>query len=348
MTVFICCTDDIIIVIYIIACYHIKINTSEAHPTVIILCRNIDARRAPFNKSYYLKAYSDLLLATKNAGADAYFSTREYYAGNGLFTLAYSMSERVSVSEFTEVTNVRADLVYNKGNFADIYDVAVLNPPHVHATTSNKQATYAIFGPYQPLSQLCNNLSDVTVALHNIPGELVVLKQLTGNGGHGVLIRKREDIDLTATNSILAFPLLVQEFLDTEAGIPGMVRGVHDLRIKIGGGEIWGGTLRTPAPGELRANVAQGGTERHLFPEEIPKDAVAISREIDQYFADYPRYYSIDLARTKSGWKLIELNSKPGLSPTDLSSQAAYITKHLAEYLVYLAHDQPAQHQTLS
>jgi glutathione synthase/RimK-type ligase-like ATP-grasp enzyme len=154
---------------------------------------------------------------------------------------------------------------------------------------------------------------------------------ITTNGGQFVYIGLREKVLAELPER---YPLMVQEFVDTSVGIENLADGVHDVRVEIGGGEIWGGTLRMPAPGELKANVAQGGTRRRLFPDEIPERAREIALEIDTYFAHYPRHYSIDFANTASGWKLIELNNNPGLSPLDLSPQAKHIAEKLADYLV--------------
>ena len=297
------CRHDIVLAT--IACYDIIINSMHhLRPTIVIVCRNIDEDLSPFNSGYYLKAYADLLLAVKHHGANVYFSTKRQYRGKGLFDKAYTISSRVPVKNFTEVTSIYAHLVYNKGDFADVLDIAILNPPYVHTITSNKHETYKFFSAYQPISHLCHNIKEITIALREVPGSMIVVKSLTGNGGHGVSILKREDINTRNQSFVPIYPVLVQEFLDTSCGIPGMAEGIHDLRIKIGGGDVWGGTLRIPCKGELRANVAQGGSEQHLFPNQIPKGALDIAIEIDRYFIDYPRYYSIDLVRTKGGWKL--------------------------------------------
>jgi glutathione synthase/RimK-type ligase-like ATP-grasp enzyme len=306
----------------------------KKQPTIVIVCRAVDDQRPPFSSPYYLHAYTDLLLAIKSHGAQAYFSTREHYAGNGRFRVAYTADTRAAVSDFRTETEVQADIVYNKGNFADVDDIPTLNPPLVHRITSNKAETYAHFPSYQPTTMLCHSAQELAAELLAIPGDKVVLKTLTGNGGHGIHVVDRAD---ALTVPVVRYPVLLQEFLDTACGIPGMVDGIHDLRVKVGDGKAWGGTLRTPAPGEFRANVAQGGSERHLFPYEIPKEAIAIAMEIDKYFSEYARYYSIDLVRTDRGWKLIELNSKPGLSPVDMSQQSAHITSQLAQYLIRLA-----------
>lgn len=302
-------------------------------PTVVILCRQISAVNPPLNSDYYLSAYSDLLIAIKSYGAQAYFATQDTYLGNGTFSLGYTLDARVPVSDFQPVDNIHADIVYNKGDFSNVTDVPILNPRFVHDIASNKSETYRHFAPYQPASFLCNNPTETTEALVKLSDDTIVIKQLTGNGGYGVAIVSHREFNADTQH----YPLILQEFLTTDIGIPGMATGVHDLRIKMGDGEVWAGTLRIPAEGELRANVAQGGSERHLFAEEIPADAIAIAREIDVYFSDHPRYYSIDLANTPQGWKLIELNSKPGLSPTDMSPQSKHTTNQLAQYLTKLA-----------
>lgn len=267
--------------------------------TIVIFCRHIDKDKQPFNSSYYWHAYTDLLLALKTLGANAYFATSSTsYRGKGLFSLAYTCDRKVPVQQFQTVHNVAADIVYDKGGFKRVEDTNVLNPQFVHSITADKAQTYEHFREYQPASIKCTNESQLSAAVQSLKGDLVVVKTPVGNGGHGVYIGTKNTI-LHRIPS--AFPLLVQEFLDTSVGIDGFVNGIHDLRVKIGGGEIFGGTLRTPAPGEYRANVAQGGTEKHLLPSEIPQEAIRIARKIDRYFAGYPRYYAIDLAHTTQG-----------------------------------------------
>lgn len=308
---------------------------NASNSNIIILCRNISDNISPFNSDYYRNAYVDLLLAIKSHGGNAYFSTREQYQGNGIFKTCFTTTSRAKVSEFTVVKDVTAAIVYNKGDFSDVQDIPVLNPSFVHKITSNKHEMYRHFPDYQPLSLLCESAERLDDMVNRIPGERIVLKSLTGNGGHGVRILKRAEYH-TNKPADAEYPILIQEFMDTSVGIPGMAHGIHDLRVKMGDGEVWAGTLRIPADGELRANVAQGGSEKHLFPSQIPSDAVAIAKEIDAYFGGYSRYYSIDLARTGTGWKLIELNSKPGLSPVDMSEQSKHTTNCLAQYLVKL------------
>lgn len=302
--------------------------------TIIIFTRTIDPNGYPFNDEYHWNAYQDLLLAIKARGAQAYFATDpSTYLGNGKFSAVYAIGdEKRQVKDFDRLENVTAGLVFEKGGFA-ADDVMVLNPPFVSGITASKAETYRHFAKYQPKSVICANEAELKRAFDEIPGELIVVKEPESNGGRAVQIGPKSEVWETRP---AVYPLIVQEFIDTSVGVPGYVEGIHDVRVKIGGGKIFGGMIRQPAPGEYRANLAQGGSVRHLFPDEIPEEALTLAKEIDCFFERYPRYYAIDFANTANGWKLIELNAKPGLSPASVSPQAARVIDELAEYLIEL------------
>ncbi len=301
--------------------------------TVAIYCRNIDADKYPFKEVYYWNAYLDLLLLIKARGAQAYFVTdMTTYLGNGVFSRGYTTDRKVPVDEFKVNKNIKADIVLEKGDFIAT-DVKVLNPVFVSHITESKIETYKFFSKYQPETIICKDNVELIAAIQKIESELIVVKEPVSYGGIAVQIGTRENVIKNISDN---YPMIVQEFLDTSVGIKGMTDGMHDLRIKLGNGRVWGGTLRIPKLGEYRANVSQGGSERHLFPNEIPIEVINLALEIDSFFADYPRYYALDFANTPNGWKLIELNSKPGLSPVSFSEQSRSITESLADYLIEL------------
>ena len=301
--------------------------------TIVIFTRTIDSFGYPFNDDYHYNAYFDLLLALKARGASAYFaSDNATYRGAGVFSSAYTASEKVAVNNLNKVANLKAGLVFEKGGFTG-EGVMVLNPEFVHAVSSDKSQTYRYFAKYQPLSIVAHNLNQLMQAFVTIPGDLIVVKEPVSNGGKAVQIGTRKDV-LEAIPS--SYPLIIQEFIDTSVGVPGLVDGIHDVRVKIGGGKIFGGMLRQPAPGEYRANLAQGGIAKHLSPAELPVAISDLALEIDCFFAKYNRYYAIDFANTPGGWKLIELNSKPGLSPASIGEPAQRVIAELAEYLIHI------------
>ena len=301
--------------------------------TIVIFVRTIDPGGYPFSDEYHWNAYFDLLLALRRRGVQAYFATgNDTYAGAGLFKQAFTASEKMAVADLRPTTNVRADLVFEKGGFRG-RDVMVVNPEYVHKIASSKTETYKMFPGYQPKSVIAESFEAAKRAFEEIPGTLIVVKEPDSNGGRAVQIgEKIKLIDELPTQ----YPLIIQEFIDTSIGVPGLVEGIHDVRVKIGGGKIFGGMVRQPAPGEYRANLAQGGSARHLLPDELPAEVIRLGLEVDCFFEKYPRYYAIDFANTPTGWKMIELNSKPGLSPVSVSAAAKHVIEELANYLIQI------------
>ncbi|HVI69434.1 MAG TPA: hypothetical protein VM581_03160 [Magnetospirillaceae bacterium] len=301
--------------------------------TVVIFCRYIDQAKPPFNTAYYTAAYIDLLLALKKQGVQAYFATNPTtYKGDGVFTTAYTTDKICPVADFAVVHNIKADVVYDKGDFTAT-DVTLLNPEYVSTISASKAETYKLFSKYQPLTFICKSRAELEDALQKLAGDLVVVKDPHGNGGHLVFIGSREKVLSLVPDT---FPLLAQEFVDTSGGMDGLADGMHDLRIMMGGSNIWGSRVRMPAPGDFRANIAQGGSEYYISVDQIPTEPSRMAHEISQTFKDYPHYIALDFALTNKGWRLIELNSKPGLTAADSGPEAAHILNQLAAYLKQL------------
>jgi glutathione synthase/RimK-type ligase-like ATP-grasp enzyme len=305
--------------------------------TIVIFCRTLSSTHGTFSDPYYWNSYQDLVLLLQAKGATAYLATDPAtYMGDGVFSTVYAITEKVTVEDFKPVHNVKADLVYDKGGF-EATDVPVLNPPYVRKITTSKSEMYKHFPQYQPQSIICNNEAELisSTTTLNPDNGLVVAKELTGDGGKAVFIGTNEEV--LAKAKAATYPLIAQEFVDTSGGIPGYIEGMHDLRIMIGGGNVWSGKFRWPKQGDYRANVGQGGGERYLSVDEIPPEAIALAKEIDSYFKDYDRYIAADFALTTKGWKLIELNSKPGLTPADFSDISRHTLECLADYLIEIA-----------
>lgn len=269
----------------------------------------------------------------KRAGARAYFvAGRKNYLGGGLFRKAWAIDSVSEVRDFQQIGELQADLVYDKGGFTR-RDVLVVTDPKLNPVLADKTLMYRRFGRLQPQTEICVNKTELSAAMEQMPGEMVVVKNPWGSGGRQVYVGKKGDVRIPADER---YPLLVQEFIDMSDGVPGMIEGPHDVRVLVAGGTMIGGTLRWPQAGNLRANVAQGGGQRLLDQAEIPDELRAIVREIDAELEDLPRYYSIDFARGKTGWKMIELNNKPGLFPEAIGPLARTYMDSLARYLVSL------------
>jgi glutathione synthase/RimK-type ligase-like ATP-grasp enzyme len=140
----------------------------------------------------------------------------------------------------------------------------------------------------------------------------VVVKPVDGEEGKDVFIGPKDSM----TGLEPTFPVLVQEFLDSSIGIPGIVEGMHDFRVALFNGEVIYSYYRTPPQGSFLANVSRGGKFEVVPSEKIPQIILDIAKEIDTRFIKYTqRFYGIDFAFTPEGPKIIEMNSKLGLLP---------------------------------
>jgi glutathione synthase/RimK-type ligase-like ATP-grasp enzyme len=287
----------------------------------------------PFMVEEYRTAYHEI--GKRFADRSAAFwivRSQDTYQGDNVFSGGW----RFDGSAFIRVnTPVRADVIYDKGHFKADASARLLNSIELDEICTDKWKTYELFSEHCPKTFLVRSAGELENALAQIPSSLVVAKPQGGEEGKGVLIDTAENIRL----DVRSFPYLIQEFMDTSGGIPGIVEGPHDFRIIVINGEIGVSYIRTPPPGELRANVAQGGKEISVPRNKIPPEAVEIVKAVDAKLARFkPRVYSADMGRMKDGaWKIIELNSKPATSCSRLCTDYPEYQSMLVDALLSAA-----------
>jgi len=285
----------------------------------------------PFSSDYYWQAYQDLLLALKSLGADAYFVTdNNSYRGYGIFEVAYTIEHKTTLDSLIAVRNVQVDLVFDRGGFVG-RDVTTINPARLLKMGNNKIEMFRHFGTFQPRSAVCLTHDAVIAAFRRIPGEKIVVKEPEGQGGKEVYIGTKADILRQIPDTL---PVLVQEFMDTSAGVPGFVDGVHDVRLSVCGGKIIGYYVRSAQAGSYHSNVSRGGKMVFYEPSHVPHELRRMVRKIDDHFRGMPRYYAIDFMYTPKGWKLLELNPYLALLPETDGPEARNTSAALADYLV--------------
>lgn len=81
--------------------------------------------------------------------------------------------------------------------------------------------------------------------------------------------------------------------------------------------------------------------------DEAPSEPVAIAKEIDQLFRQYPRYYSVDFINTTKGWKLLETNPILALLPITENPEAQKTLDRLADYLASIAQQEAILQSTM-
>jgi glutathione synthase/RimK-type ligase-like ATP-grasp enzyme len=148
--------------------------------------------------------------------------------------------------------------------------------------------------------------------------------------GQGIIIDYPENIAQADIQDDQEY--ILQEFVDTSGGIPGVIAGHHDLRVVIASGEIVLSHVRTPKEGSLLANVAQGGSIKEVAVKDIPESIITVVKKIqaliDKRF-DYP-LYSIDLGiQHKETAFVFELNDQIGFPSEDMSAKKEFLDKIL-------------------
>ena len=278
-----------------------------------------EAMGYPFDKEYYFTGYQEITREIERRGVEAYIVRGNSYQGKG----AFSGGWRFENNALTPVDHtIVADLVYNKSNFTDIglfNDCTVINPPEFERLCNDKIKTAAFFPELSPKTAPAENYDALmqTIAGWNLePTALVVVKKNFLTEGNGVNILPVEDVKETLYNEWSN--ILVQEFIDSSAGIPGLVAGLHDLRVTMVDDTIVDSFIRTPAPGKLLANLAQGGACTNIALTNIPPEVTTMVNHIQKNLAHFGRtIFCADFMNSPNGFKLVELNSQPGIYPPD-------------------------------
>ncbi len=153
-----------------------------------------------------------------------------------------------------------------------------------------------------PTTGFAHSPKDTTSVINMVGGSPLIVKLLEGTQGTGVVLaetKKAAESVINAFKSIGA-NILVQEFVKEAEG--------KDLRCFVVDGKIVGTIQREAAEGEFRANLHLGGTAHKIKP--TPEErviAIKAAKAMGLHVA------GVDIIRSKTGPRVLEVNSSPGL-----------------------------------
>ena len=284
----------------------------------------------PFSIELYRIVYRQLAEdVAKKGGCLAIVRSQETYLGKKTFSHAWVDTDGTFV---LKKGPLEVDVIWNKGHLKVDPGENIINDPALDQLCTDKWKAYKTFPDVHPRTLLLKSEKDIATAKVEFAECMVVAKPLDAEGGAGVLIGEASSV----LPKILSFPYLLQEFVDTSGGIPGLVEGMHDFRIICIEGEIAICYLRTPPPGEFTANVSRGGREIEVLKNRIPPAALKIFQKVDKHMRIFPhRLYTVDMGLDKDGqWKVFELNSKPGFSPKETGESYVQFFNILSDFLI--------------
>jgi len=227
---------------------------------------------------------------------------------------------------------LKLDFVYDRTNNLDFPpkdagNMLVINNRNFKEVCVNKFKTYQEIGKYMPETFWVGEKNHLKSVLPKIKTAWVVLKPYNGMEGIGIFVGpKHKAMDLQFCEK---YPLYIaQEFIDTAGGIPGIVKGKHDLRVVVVNGEVVWCHFRTPPRNEFTANVARGGSITEVdYDKQVPKSIKEIVEQIIPYF--YQKYdnpiYCLDFGMGKDGPKIFEINDNMGFPLWEMKNRDKFL-----------------------
>lgn len=153
-----------------------------------------------------------------------------------------------------------------------------------------------------PVTSFASSPSDTKDMITMVGGAPLVIKLLEGTQGKGVVLAETNKAAESVINAFksLRANILAQEFIKEAQG--------KDIRCFVIDGKVVGSIQREAAEGEFRANLHLGGTASFIKTTlEERRIAINAARAMGLKVA------GVDLIRSKSGPKVLEINSSPGL-----------------------------------
>jgi ribosomal protein S6--L-glutamate ligase len=153
-----------------------------------------------------------------------------------------------------------------------------------------------------PVTGFAHSTQDTDGLINMVGGPPVVIKLIEGTQGIGVVLAETY---ASAKSMIEAFRglsahILVQEFIKEAQG--------EDIRAFVVGDKVIAAMRRKAASGEFRANIHRGGKSESIsLTKDEEQTALQACRAVGLKVA------GVDMLRSNSGPKVLEINSSPGL-----------------------------------
>jgi glutathione synthase/RimK-type ligase-like ATP-grasp enzyme len=274
---------------------------------------------APFSNESFQASYECLYSLAKQNGIQMYRASYAWYDYNKhIFNYAWTYEDE---SGWKRVFNIQPDLIYDKTKAGmEVYykkeliakQYRFVNNLRFTYMLDDKLITSMIFHKWSKKSWIVNNPEKLKNTLPKIRTRKFVIKPISESGGKDVqILRKEEALEkVTFSNDYI-----IQEFIDSSSGVPGVSENMHDLRLVFINDKLSYSYIREPEEGNYLANLSQGGSLFIVPRDKIPSSLDPIIRCANKVFETFnPRIYSIDFMfdENKRPW-IVELNSMPGL-----------------------------------
>ena len=273
----------------------------------------------PFGDKQYKDSYEFFYSLCRENDIEMFRASYDWYDyDNNIFKYAWTFNK---ASGWKRVNNIKPDLIYDKTKASiEAYyrkdliskNYRFVNNLRFTQMIDDKLVTSLIFHKWSKRSWIVNNQKKLEKVLPKIRSQKFVVKPISESGGKNVQIVGKEEALEKIT---FGDDYLVQEFIDSSLGVPGVSESMHDLRLVFVNDKLSYSYIREPEEGNYLANLSQGGSLSVVPKNKIPHSIYPIIRCANRVFETFnPRIYSIDFMfdENKRPW-IVEMNSMPGL-----------------------------------
>jgi len=273
----------------------------------------------PFSNKEYQYSYEYFYDLCKISGIQMFRASYQWYDyEKHLFKYAWVFEGKGG--KWKKVENIQPDLIYDKTKSrTEVYykkelisqHYPFINDLNFTKIVDDKFLTSLIFPQWSKKCYLIKSKEELRKILPELKTSKIVVKPLSESGGKGVHILEKkelEELDLIGEN-------IVQEFIDSTAGVPKISKGMHDLRLVFVGSKLIYSYIREPKEGCFLANLAQGGKLIIVPVKDLPESLWPIVNFINGTFDSFTdRIFAVDFMfdEKQKPW-IVELNSMPGL-----------------------------------
>lgn len=292
----------------------------------------------PFDNPDYMYSYEYFYDLCQKNGVQMYRASYQWYDyKKHLFKYAWIFKNKGA--NWKRVYNIKPNLIYDKTKARfEVYHRKELIAKHYNFINDlnftriidDKFITSAIFNQWSKKSWFIKNSFELKKILPFLSSEKIVIKPNSESGGSGIQILTK---NIALKKAVLDKEYLIQEFIDSSRGVPGVSHSLHDLRLVCVNEKIIYSYIREPKKGSYLANLAQGGSLTIVPLDKLPLSLGPIIKYANNIFKTFnPRVYSVDFMfdKKRRPW-IVELNSMPGLYFTP--EEKPYMIKMYRELL---------------
>lgn len=309
---------------------------------VVVIYKSDDWRKSiPFTSAHTRKSFEDWHERGLKEKIEFHRASINWFdEKNNTFKKTWAYRDK----KWKRITKpVKPDFIYDKLSGQHDYSlfewktkiagkIPIFNTPIFRAVFGNKLSQYLIFKEFMPTSVLISTKKELNAAISSFHSNKIVVKPLYGFGGFGILIDKKSKI----LKSKIQYPVLAQEFIKSEKGIPGFSKNkeVSDLRLVFINHKLIYALSRIAKKGSLFTNFHQGATAIIVPETTIPVSIKKMVKKIIEKIKIFPQaHYSLDFIFSNQGKPfLIEMNTTPGFDLLYLVGDEKIKKKHFKEF----------------